>query len=139
METMPVWVTVMMSLVGGGGITTIILALLGKIKTSHEKGLDVASVIGQMQETMMRSNQEFEKYCLATIERLREDNDSLRQDKNELKEVITNANDCAFLRANPNAECVVILSDRNRYRKKVCAACQHRQGCEKADEMEVEG
>lgn len=130
------WGTIILSVISGGGITSIVLALMGKIKTNHEKAIDVSGIIDQMQETMTKANKEFERYCIDTIERLRDDNDCLRKDKNELKEVITNANDCEFLRSNPSAECVVISSDRNRYKRKVCDACHYKDTCIKSKEGE---
>lgn len=129
--TMPVWATIALSLIGGGGITSIILALLGKIKTGHDKGMDISRILADMEDKLMESNKQFKEYCDETIARLKDDNEELRMDKNELKEVITTANDCEFLRNNPTADCVVINADRDRYRGKVnCDKCRHKKNCD---------
>jgi len=129
--TMPVWATIVLSLIGGGGLTSIVLALLGKIKTGHDKGLDISRILSDMEDKLMESNRQFKEYCDETIDRLKDDNAELRMDKNELKDIITTANDCKFLRKNPTADCVVIKADRERYRKKVsCNECEHKGDCD---------
>jgi len=129
---------VLLGLIGGGGLTTIILAVLGKIKTKHDKGIDISEILEKFQESLNKtteethkaivlSNAEFEKYTKMTIESLKADNDDIRKDKYEMAMVITKANECKFLKANPNAECVVLSSNIERYKNKVadCSQCKH--------------
>lgn len=139
METagmIPAWATIVISLIGGGGLTTIILALLGKIKTSHDKGLDISKILCDMEDKLIQSNGQFKAYCDETIERLKDDNAEIRNDKNEMKEVIAAANDCVALRDNPSFRCVVLDADRERYRRKVsCDNCRHKEDCDKKEEQ----
>lgn len=133
---------ILLGLIGGGGLTTIILAVLGKIKTRHEKQIDISEILEKFQAALsktsedthraiMDSNTEFEKYARMTIESLKRDNADIRRDKYEMAIVITQANDCEYLKNNPNAECRVMMANIERYKRKVdeCTECEHYNEC----------
>jgi len=102
------WTELLIGLIGGGGITTVVVALINKKKSPY----DLYTEFIQTQREWM--------------ERVEADLSKERQDSMEKTYIITQTRLCEAKRTNPNMECPVDAANDRRLKDK-CRICEKTQ------------
>lgn len=131
------WVNLILAAIGGGGLTSIILAIIGKIRNKGEITRDRDNHLKQLSEIMsgtirdvqdiyqesikdLRSDREHsnkltesshmrEDRLLDMLEQSRKYNDVLEEKNRNKNKIIQSARKCELLKGHPEEDCVVLV------------------------------
>ena len=138
MEEMSWWVY----LIGGGGIVSIVNALISKFKTKTEKAIDKNELSEAMAEAMQKTLEVVQKYYKEVLDgynlRLAEAEAKINRQSQEKKDynvVVNEANKCRLLRENPGYECPVISANISRLNKNCSFIC-NKENCHNVEHTE---